>query len=421
MPKITKELSVDVIRPNSSEMLVAKQGDSNSRFLKVKIMDDGKEHPVSGTSKVTINVERPDKQSNSYEGSVNDDGTVTVPINGWMLEVDGILECDISIINAESGSRLTSTKFYISVEEASHLGVISTDDPGYVTLEQLILEVEELKENIGELGEGSVHTEHLANYAVTRSKIALGAIAASHFGEDIMPVFVPEGESGMNDLDSYTTNGLYFLDGFEKMSTPEGLAFSRFYLFVSNEGHLGNQVILCGGEQPSLWGRAYDTGEWSEWKLLEVGGSAELTDGSVQTTHLADGAVTSDKIAEKAIDTKHLMNGAVDGGIIKTNCIITNRIKDLQITTAKIAEGAVTETKIADGAVTMDKIAYDSITLKHLYMDAAIGALHSDLERYGYTGSFSEMIATLIAVLDANHVPDDDGGFPNLPPENEYE
>lgn len=149
MPKITKELSVDVIRPNSSEMLVAKQGDSNSRFLKVKIMDDGKEHPVSGTSKVTINVERPDKESFSVFGVVNDDGTVTVPINSDMLKVDGILKCDISIINTENDSRLTSTKFYISVEEASNLGDISESDPDACVLVQLIGEVEKLKDQCG--------------------------------------------------------------------------------------------------------------------------------------------------------------------------------------------------------------------------------------------------------------------------------
>lgn len=144
MAKITKNLSVDVIRLNSSEMLVAKQGDRKSRELKVKIMNDGKDYFVKDTSKVTINVERPDKKTMSFYGSVADDGEVIVPLEEEMLEIDGTLECDISII-AEDGARLTTTKFNIMVEEAANMGVVSEDDPDYITLGTLIAEVNELR------------------------------------------------------------------------------------------------------------------------------------------------------------------------------------------------------------------------------------------------------------------------------------
>lgn len=176
-------------------------------------------------------------------------------------------------------------------------------------------EIEKLKENVEEPPEGFVEEKNIANSAVTRPKIASGAIAAYHFGEEVMPINVPEGdELETSDLDFYTFNGVYFFNGFEKTNTPEGLSYSPFYLFVSFEEPFGNQVILCGGEQPSLWGREYDTGEWSAWQKLESG--AALTEGAVHTEHLADGAVTLDKVSFTAdavgknlIDTTKLTKG----------------------------------------------------------------------------------------------------------------
>lgn len=219
-----------------------------------------------------------------------------------------------------------------------------------------IIEIPAIKGEKGdpaEITEGSIETKHLANYAVNRYKIALGALNEAHFGDTVMPIVVPDGdESVMRDLNFYTSNGVYFFNGFEKINTPEGLSYSLFYLFVSTDSQTASQLVLCGGEQPSLWGRVCDlfNAEWSEWQKLEGGGSFELADGSVQTTHLADGAVTSDKIANLAITKGKIANGAVEGGCIKVLAVSETRLANNAVSTRTIADGAVTAVKIADDA-----------------------------------------------------------------------
>lgn len=126
MVSIIQKISVEVSKPNFFQAIVAKQYDSNSRFLKVTLIQDNEKINVANTSTVTINAKRNDGAEKSFTGEVNEDGTVTVPLTYWMLELNGTLECDISIFGADE-SKLTSTKFTVEVERASCQGGDVTD------------------------------------------------------------------------------------------------------------------------------------------------------------------------------------------------------------------------------------------------------------------------------------------------------
>lgn len=117
MAQIIKEINVEVAKPNLFQAIVAKQRDNNSRFLKATFVDEGVKIEIDPTFDVTINATRKDGEHRRFEGVTNDDGTVTVPLTLWMLELDGELYCDISIYN--SNSKLTSTSFVVKVEEAA--------------------------------------------------------------------------------------------------------------------------------------------------------------------------------------------------------------------------------------------------------------------------------------------------------------
>jgi len=86
---ITREITVDVSKRNTFSAIVAKQHDSNSRFLKVTLTDLGEVITVPTTAQVVINALRDDGESKSFLGTANADGTVTVPLTPWMLELDG--------------------------------------------------------------------------------------------------------------------------------------------------------------------------------------------------------------------------------------------------------------------------------------------------------------------------------------------
>lgn len=145
MIKITKELKVEVSKPNIFQAIVAKQYDMNTRFLKVTLVDGNDIIDIpkrnDGSIKVVINAERPDGRNKSFEGEVNgDDDTVTVPLHSWMLEIEGTVICDISIIDtkADNNKKLTTTSFTLLVEKAAYGGDDITNDPQYDVLVSLL-------------------------------------------------------------------------------------------------------------------------------------------------------------------------------------------------------------------------------------------------------------------------------------------
>ena len=147
MIKITKQISVDVAQENVIKSIVAKQYDNDSRFLKVRLTNEGKQINVNPTSVVTINALREDDEAKAFAGTVNEDGTVTVPITNWMLELDGQIKCDISVINTEQ-RKLSSTAFTIQVEAATYDGGDISDDDDYDILVKLIAEVKALEDDL---------------------------------------------------------------------------------------------------------------------------------------------------------------------------------------------------------------------------------------------------------------------------------
>lgn len=152
MIQIIKELKIEVSKPNVFQAIVAKQYDMNTRFIKATFVDCGNAITIlpSPTKGVVINAERPDGQSKGFDGVINDDGTVTVPLHSWMLELDGTVVCDISVIDTvvDENQKLTTTSFTLLVEKAAYGGSDVTSDPQYDVLVEMIERVENLEVEI---------------------------------------------------------------------------------------------------------------------------------------------------------------------------------------------------------------------------------------------------------------------------------
>ncbi len=140
MAIVIKPITVEVSKPNIFQAIAAKQGDSNSRFLKVTFVNEGEKIPVLTTSIVAINAKRSDGQSDRFLGKAVGDGTAIVPIDRWILELAGYVNCDVSITDIE-GRTLTSTSFSILVEEASYNSNDTPDEEQYDFLQELAEEV----------------------------------------------------------------------------------------------------------------------------------------------------------------------------------------------------------------------------------------------------------------------------------------
>lgn len=129
--QIIRDVSADVIKRGATRSLSAKQNDLNSRFLHVQIQEDGQDITVDPSLTVILNVKRSDKATNMFYGTVNDDGTVQVPLTPWMLELAGTLECDISIVSEDpTAAKLTTMQFNIYVEASavSDENIVDTEE-----------------------------------------------------------------------------------------------------------------------------------------------------------------------------------------------------------------------------------------------------------------------------------------------------
>lgn len=140
MAQITKILNIDVAKKNRFQALVAKQFDSKSRYLKVQFQNEGVDIEVEDNCTVVMNARRADGASKGYAGSVNGDGTVTVPITSWMLALDDVVVCDISVIDS-SARKLTTMNFEIEVDPASYSGEDIAEDDNYDLLVALLADV----------------------------------------------------------------------------------------------------------------------------------------------------------------------------------------------------------------------------------------------------------------------------------------
>lgn len=144
MIQIIKKISLDVSRPNVLKVIVAKQRDNRSRFLKVTFTNDSKKIEIPPSATAIINALRGDGMSKSFAGEVNSDGTATVPLSSWMLEAEGGLECDVSVVDKD-GSRLTTSTFIVEVERASCDNGEISEDENYDILVKLIEDVKNIK------------------------------------------------------------------------------------------------------------------------------------------------------------------------------------------------------------------------------------------------------------------------------------
>jgi hypothetical protein len=146
LARIVQEINLEVAKPNLFQAIVAKQSDYGSRYLKVTFVNNGEKINIEPTLTATINAERPDGASKRFDAVVNDDGTVTAPLTGWMLELQGFVSCDISVMTEDG--RLTTTDFSINVNEAACSDGDISDDEDCDVLKELIVQVETLVEDI---------------------------------------------------------------------------------------------------------------------------------------------------------------------------------------------------------------------------------------------------------------------------------
>lgn len=139
--KIIKDCILDCTRSNNFKTYIAKQNDTNSRFIRATLTDNGNDMYVDDDNVVVIGIKRSDNEIKTFKGYI-EQGKVLVPIPNWALENTGYVECDIAILNSSLQEKLSSTKFALTVEENFTNGDDISADENYDFLLQLITDVD---------------------------------------------------------------------------------------------------------------------------------------------------------------------------------------------------------------------------------------------------------------------------------------
>lgn len=242
MIRIIQELKIEVSKPNFIQAIVAKQYDNNSRFLKVALVNGNEEITVLPTSTVTINAKRKDGESKAFAGEVNNDGTVTVPLTYWMLELDGTVNCDISVVDIE-GRKLTTTTFVMSVERASCNSGEITEDENYDILVKLIEDVNKVKPDL----EFDPESEN-AQSGIAVAQALSGASGVKYIRECVS---AQELEDGIYIIDGENGGELQFAS--EEANDYGFFCLRSGFVFVSYDCNLGGKKISCFSTDEMYW------------------------------------------------------------------------------------------------------------------------------------------------------------------------
>ena len=143
MTEITRKITVDLARRGNARLIFARQNDFNSRRIAINLTNAGVPFAVDKANVALVNFARPDGESAAFYGNVEDDGSVSIVLGQWQLAVVGEVKCSVSIFS-DNEQKLTSSDFYIDVENALYMGDEISTDENYSLLVGLMSEISKI-------------------------------------------------------------------------------------------------------------------------------------------------------------------------------------------------------------------------------------------------------------------------------------
>lgn len=137
---VYNSIQLDLCKKNSYKAIPTKQLDTNSRFLRVELLNNGNSYDFSDDVTVILASTR-DGETKAYKCTV-EDGCVVAPLTSWMLAEKGYVDCEIVLLDTASNSKLSSFAFSICVDESIYNDETISQDENYNVLLQLITDVD---------------------------------------------------------------------------------------------------------------------------------------------------------------------------------------------------------------------------------------------------------------------------------------
>lgn len=130
-------LTLDLSGANPDKYIYAKQGDKNSRKINITLMNGDEPNSFAEGDAVSFRCKKPSGYICYNPAILNNDGTVIVVLTEQSLAEVGLVLADIAIIDG-NGETLSSTSFYIRVNESGNNGEHIESTNEMLVLDKLI-------------------------------------------------------------------------------------------------------------------------------------------------------------------------------------------------------------------------------------------------------------------------------------------
>lgn len=220
---------------------------------------------------------------------------------------------------------------------------------------------------------GLVMSEHLAELAVTASKLASASIDWTKLGSGLVPTQTVDTLPALPDAQYPPGKAVVLLTTDGKLYRNVADAWTAAVPTLDLTGTISQVQIALGAiDETRIAANAVTTAKIAADAIT----AGQLADGAVGAEHIAALAVTSAKVAANAITTAKIAADAVTAGQLADSAVGAEHIGALAVTAGKLANAAVataniqtnaiTSTLITDGAVSTAKIAANAITANEI-------------------------------------------------------
>lgn len=137
--QIYHSLTVDVAKRNQYKAVSAKQLDCNSRFLKIELQNNGSAFDIPNNATIAMAVER-NGETKAFNCTY-EDNYIVAPLDTWILQESGYVDCEIILLDTETNSKLSSFLFSLEIEQNIYNDEDIKSDKNYDLLLSLIGDV----------------------------------------------------------------------------------------------------------------------------------------------------------------------------------------------------------------------------------------------------------------------------------------
>nr|DAG75344.1 MAG TPA: BppU domain protein [Caudoviricetes sp.] len=206
--QIYHSLTVDVAKRNQYKAVSAKQLDCNSRFLKIELQNNGSAFDIPNNVTIAMAVER-NGETKAFNCTYKDN-YIVAPLDTWILQESGYVDCEIILLDTETNSKLSSFLFSLEIEQNIYNDEDIKSDKNYDLLLSLIGDVKSSQiVSITEKVNGLKHTYTVLFGSGESKEFVLSDGAKGDKGDPGTP-----GKDGAPGKDGYTPiKGVDYSDG----------------------------------------------------------------------------------------------------------------------------------------------------------------------------------------------------------------